>query len=76
MKNIGSWHPDCSVWSQGMGSGGHWMAKDYTAPTVTKDKVGSPDPGMEFLLTAPYWQGVFQRNLARALLLCDRLLRR
>ncbi|GMQ88599.1 MAG: hypothetical protein BMS9Abin09_0027 [Gammaproteobacteria bacterium] len=35
-----------------MGSGSHWMAKDYTAPTVIKDKVGSPDPGMEFLLTA------------------------
>jgi len=70
IQKYGSWHPDCIVWRQGMGSGGHWMAKDYATPTVTGNKVGSPDPGMEFLRTASCSQGAFPRMLARALLLC------
>jgi hypothetical protein len=32
---------------QGKGSGGNRTAKENTAPTDIRDKVGSPDPGMD-----------------------------
>lgn len=42
-----SWHRVCINQNQGKGSGGNWTAKENTAPTDIRDKVGSPDPGMD-----------------------------
>jgi len=39
------------------------MAKDYTAPTATRDKVGIPDPGMDFLWTASYYKAYSKGSL-------------
>jgi hypothetical protein len=35
------------VMGQGKGNGGNRSAKENTAPTDTRDKVGIPDPGMD-----------------------------
>ena len=42
-----SWHQVCLYNRQGKGSGSTGRPKENAAPTDTRDKVGSPDPGKE-----------------------------
>ncbi len=58
-----NWHQHCISYNQGKGSGSNWMPKENTAPTDSREKVGSPDPRMESFRTAPLFnKGAFQRQ--------------
>jgi hypothetical protein len=67
---VESWHQACINPDQGREAVASWRAKESTASTDTRDKVGTPDPGMDIFRLRLVPEAHEEEELYRALL-CD-----